>query len=277
VETLKKRYPFRLGTTSFIYPADYVTNVRQLAPYLDEIELLLLESTHLPSHNEIEELQHLGADHDITYNVHLPMDIDPASDQPDRRQASIASIANAIDRVAPLTPTTLTLHLTFSETEKRDTDVNGWQMRAVESMRQLLKTTGITADLISIETLDYPPFWLEPVVQMLGVSVCVDVGHVILHGFDLAQVLESFAAQTTMMHLHGVASGTDHRPVHHIKPDDRYTVSRFLQNFKGSVSIEVFNLKHLHESWIDFPDLMAVGSQDATWKQKTFNTDPGGP
>jgi sugar phosphate isomerase/epimerase len=260
VEALKKRYPFRLGTTSFIYPADYVTNVRQLAPHLDEIELLLFESANLPPRDDIEELQHLAADHDITYNVHLPMDVNLASDQPERRQTSIAAIAKAIDRVAPLAPTTLTLHLNFNGTGKRDGDVNAWQTRAAESITLLLKTTGIAARRISIETLDYPPFWLAPVVQMLGLSVCVDVGHVILYGFDLVQVLDLFAAQTTLMHLHGVAAGKDHLSVHHLKSDDRYTVSRFLQNFTGSVSIEVFSLKHLNESLVDFPDLMAVGS-----------------
>lgn len=39
----KGTFPFRLGTTSFIYPDNYETNVRLLAPYLDEIELLFLE------------------------------------------------------------------------------------------------------------------------------------------------------------------------------------------------------------------------------------------
>ena len=161
-KALKKRYSFRLGTTSFIYPADYVSNVRQLAPYFDEIELLLFESTHLPSSGEIDDLKALALNHDITYNVHLPMDIDLAADKLEMRRQGIISIAKAIDRVAPLQPTTHTLHLTFHQTEKGNALVDTWQTRATQSMAHLLKSTDIDAGRLSIETLDFSPLWLLP-------------------------------------------------------------------------------------------------------------------
>ena len=40
----KGQYPFRLGTTSFIYPAGYADNVTLIGPCVDEIELLFFES-----------------------------------------------------------------------------------------------------------------------------------------------------------------------------------------------------------------------------------------
>ena len=40
----KSGYPFRLGTTSFIYPAGWAENVARLAPLVDEVELLFFES-----------------------------------------------------------------------------------------------------------------------------------------------------------------------------------------------------------------------------------------
>ena len=55
-KSYKGRFPFTLATTSFIYPDDYVPNVRRLGPYLDEIELLCYESAHLPARGTIEEL-----------------------------------------------------------------------------------------------------------------------------------------------------------------------------------------------------------------------------
>jgi len=39
-KSYKHAYPFKLGTTSFIYPDGYVPNVKMLGPYMDEIELL---------------------------------------------------------------------------------------------------------------------------------------------------------------------------------------------------------------------------------------------
>ena len=43
-KSYKGLYPFRLGTTSFIYPDQYVPNVKSVGPFVDEIELLLFES-----------------------------------------------------------------------------------------------------------------------------------------------------------------------------------------------------------------------------------------
>lgn len=253
-----------MGTTSFIYPAGYVSNVRRLAPFFDEIELLALESDHLPSRNDIKELNSISKTHGITYNVHLPMDIDLAAESPETRRRSITSIAETLDRVAPLQPTTHTLHLTLARSpeSKSAADIEAWPPRVLESIALLLKTTGMAARRISVETLDFSPSRLAPIVETLDLSICVDVGHVILYGFNLAKVLKLFAARTTILHLHGVAAGRDHLAVRHFKPDDRKTISRYLQNFKGSVSIEVFNLEHLTDSIECFPDLMNLAKTE---------------
>ncbi|RLB86435.1 MAG: sugar phosphate isomerase/epimerase, partial [Deltaproteobacteria bacterium] len=57
--------PFRLGTTSFIYPDHLLPNVRQIGPFFDEIELLVFESQSkgvLPSRADIRELGQLSED-----------------------------------------------------------------------------------------------------------------------------------------------------------------------------------------------------------------------
>ena len=254
--SLKQRYPFRLGTTSFIYPADYASNVRLLAPFVDEIELLLFESHHLPSKEEIDGLADLAETQHITYNVHLPMDIELAGVTAEIRRQSIDAVASAMDRVAPLRPTTQTLHLTFNRSDPNPNGVGQWQHLAVESLTELLMRSGIAPRRISLETLDYDPLWLKPVVEALDLSVCVDVGHVILYGFDLQQVLDSFAARTTILHLHGVAEGRDHLALTQMRLDHRNTISSFLRGFTGSVSIEVFNLKRLKASLSYFPDFL---------------------
>ena len=69
-------YPFKIGTTSFIYPDHIIPNVKILGRYLDEIELLLFESTpdSLPSKEEITTLATLATELDLTYHIHLPLD-----------------------------------------------------------------------------------------------------------------------------------------------------------------------------------------------------------
>jgi len=82
-KSYKGLYPFKIGTTSFIYPAGYAQNVKMLGPYVDEIELLLFEGApdSLPSTQEIKKLLSLSKEFDLTYNVHLPTDIS-LSDNP---------------------------------------------------------------------------------------------------------------------------------------------------------------------------------------------------
>ena len=85
-------FPFKLGTTSFIYPDDYIPNVKMLGPYLDEIELLLFESLpadSLPTSGVIRELSELAGEHDVTYNIHLPTDVSISATQPQKQQQAV--------------------------------------------------------------------------------------------------------------------------------------------------------------------------------------------
>ena len=63
--------PFRLGTTSYIWPDDILPNVRQLAPLVDDIELVLFESdeygSNLPDKDVIAELKQLALAYGLTY------------------------------------------------------------------------------------------------------------------------------------------------------------------------------------------------------------------
>jgi sugar phosphate isomerase/epimerase len=254
--SLKHRYPFRLATTSFIHPADYSVNVRRLAPLVDEIELLFLERDHLPPASEISELQELADNLDITYNIHLPMDISLADPSPGIRSRSRDAIFKALELVATLDASTHTLHLTFREPDNHPDTVRAWQDCAVESLTLLLDKTPMAPRSLSVETLDFPPTWLAPVVMQLGLPVCVDVGHVIRFGFDLRETLNLFAQRIDIFHLHGVTGARDHRALNHLAPEFRKIVTPVLKAFRGTVSLEVFSYQDLIDSLDCFDDMM---------------------
>jgi hypothetical protein len=72
-KSYKGFYPFKLATTSFIYPDDYIPNVKMLGPFVDEIELLLFESNAIESFfsaSIIDKLQRLATDLNLSYNSH---------------------------------------------------------------------------------------------------------------------------------------------------------------------------------------------------------------
>src|SRR5262245_25369283 len=76
---LEPSTPFRLGTTSYIIPDDILPNVRYLADKVQDVELVLFEvddgPNNLPSSETVAELAALADAHDLTYTVHLPLDL----------------------------------------------------------------------------------------------------------------------------------------------------------------------------------------------------------
>ncbi len=97
-------FPFKLATTSYIYPDHILPNVTMLAPFLDEIELVLFESegqNNFPDDAQIKCLMNLCLHQDITFNVHLPIDIFLGDENEEIRSRGI-SIDKEIHRTNPL-------------------------------------------------------------------------------------------------------------------------------------------------------------------------------
>jgi sugar phosphate isomerase/epimerase len=253
-KSYKRRFPFRLATTSFIYPADWVTNVRRLGPYLDEIELLFLESSPdaLPTPAEIAALADLGRSLDVTYNIHLPYDVSACDPDPGRRAEAVDRLKQVIYLSAALAPTTHTLHLPFDKDHSA-----GWPQRAEDSIARLA-AAGVDPASLSIETLDYPLGLVADVVERHGLSVCIDVGHLIVHKMDVDAVLDRWLSRTAVVHLHGAAGGRDHLPLGQMPPQTMRPVLKSLRNFGGTVSLEVFSFDHLAAS---------LKSLDAFWRE----------
>jgi len=256
-KSYKGVYPFKLGTTSFIYPDRIIPNVKMLGHYVDEIELLLFESSpeSLPSNHEIEKLCVLSNKFDLTYNIHLPIDIFLSNPDPSERHIAMGTIKQIIDLTAPLSPSTFTLHLPYDETGFEAEQIKKWQERLYSSIKQLV-ATGINAKMISIETLAYPLNWVEEILIDFNFSVCIDLGHLILYGFDMEAVFNRYNKRTSIIHLHGVDNHQDHLPLDLLTKEEIETVLRILKQFTGVVSLEVFSydqlktsLKYLEKFW----------------------------
>jgi len=248
--SFKRQFAFRLSVPSFIYPAGYDDNVRLLAPFVDEIELLLFESdeSSLPPKSEIEALAALAVAHDISYNIHLPTDVDlAAAGDADRRQA-LERLSIAIDRVRPLSPTTHTLHLPYNEADTKASTIDNWVTRNLDGLGIILAANRLNPRQISIETLDYPPMWFKPIVTEIDLAVCIDIGHVLRYGYDLEKIWDLFGDRTTMVHLHGVCRGQDHLGLDRLPSQDLKRVQTCLSAYTGALSIEVFSYDRLSAS-----------------------------
>lgn len=248
-KSYKGLYPFKLGTTSYIYPDGYTQNVKMLAPYVDEIELLLFESApdSLPSNHEIKKLLLLSNEFDLTYNVHLPTDISLSDPEPSIRHTSMETLKRVIDLTASLCPSTYTLHLSYDEKGFDSEQIKKWQDRLYRSVGRFI-ATGVNPEIISIETLTYPMEWVENILNDFNLSVCIDLGHLMVYGFDMETVFNRYCHRTSIIHLHGVENHKDHLPLNMLSKEKSEIVMEILKRFNGVVSLEVFSYNHLKDS-----------------------------
>ena len=243
----KGRFPFKICTTSFIYPDDYIPNVKLLGPYVDEIELLMFESRGLdpiPPREVIAELGKLGEDLDLSFNVHLPTDVSISDTHPEAQHHAVQTLARVIDRVSPLNPSALILHVPGADPAA---DIRKWQDRIYRNLVKLL--SGIdNRKVIAIETLDYPLELLQEAIFDLDLAICLDLGHLMVYDYDVMEVFNRYAFKTSVLHLHGVEDSRDHISLDRLSARRVSTVLRILKKFTGVVSLEVFSYDNLKSS-----------------------------
>lgn len=246
----KGLFPFRLATTSFIYPDTYTANVIKTGPYFDEIELLFFEGPPPETESlidEIAELARLASSLDLSYNIHLPIDRNICDSDPTNREAAIGAIHGLIELTAPLSPTSFTLHVPFQGRPDDRQDVRFWLEHAHQGISKLLKT-GIPSRRLAVETLDYPIAWLEAIITEFDLSICLDIGHLIINQFPILGTYQRFADRICLIHLHGTCKNRDHLSLDQLEPSHLEEVMNLFSNYNQTVSIEVFNLDNLKKS-----------------------------
>lgn len=251
--TLSKSYrgmfPFKICTTSFIYPDHYIPNVKMLGPFVDEIELLMFESQpvdSIPSKSVIAELGQLSRQFDLSYNVHLPTDVSITDRDRARQNNAVDTLVRVMEQVQPLFPSALVLHLPFDGTLCRQ-NASIWRERVYQNLEKILPAIENNR-LIAIETLDYPLELVADILVDLDVSICLDLGHLMVYDYDVLEVYNKYEALTSVIHLHGVENRCDHMTLARLSDKSFLTVHQVLTRFTGVVSLEVFNFKDLDSS-----------------------------
>ncbi len=248
------RFPFRLGTTSFILPQDYLPNVRALAPLFDEVELLFFE-TPAAAHQAdlVTALAAVSEETGLGYNVHLPVDLPLCHPQGRERRRAAAALAELMAALDPLNATALTLHLPYTPPERHPQARRRWQAWVRESLEEIYRRVPAAAEGLTLENLDYPLEWLEAVIEEFDLKVCLDLGHLALAGADPLAAYRCWASRCPLIHLHAAVDGRDHLPLDRLGETMAEVVLGILEAFTGTVSLEVFSLDALHRStaWLE--------------------------
>jgi len=250
-KSYKRMFPFRLGTTSYIYPDHIVPNVAKLAPFLDEIELVLFESEgqdNYPDEVELRNLMNFCLKGEVGFNVHFPIDIFLGDKDEEVRLKGISVVKKVIERTLCLKPSLYTLHFDLRDKNGREeTDVDAWRKRLLQSAEEM-KGWGIETERISIETLSYPFEWIEDIVKKFEFSACLDIGHMLLYDLDIQSYLKKYLPQTSIIHLHGMENGVDHLGIDRLNGRMVDLIFSKLRSFTGILSIEVFSFRDLKNS-----------------------------
>ena len=249
-KSYKGLFPFKICTTSFIYPDHYIPNVKMLGPYMDEIELLLFESQGtdtLPSRTVIAELCRLAAEFDLSYNVHLPTDISISDRDPSRQRDAVETMVRVIELVHPLCPSALILHVPYIEELLKEHNVKKWQDRVYKNLEIILSAVE-NKNIIAVETLDYSLDLLEDLIVDLDLAICLDLGHLMVYDYDLLEVFNKYGFKTSVLHLHGVENDRDHLALDRLSEKSASSVLQVLKRFTGVVSLEVFSFDDLISS-----------------------------
>lgn len=266
------RYPFRLGTTSYILPADILPNVHYLAGLAAAIELVLFEVddglTNLPSAEATAELQALASAHHLSYTVHLPLDL-RLGDADDEHHISLLKARKVIECTRGLDPWAFVLHLDGRGVRKGADarQLAQWQTRACRALEIVGGWAG-GVEKLAVENLEgYPLDFIDPIIERVPASRCVDVGHLWLDGHDPRPHLEAALPRTRVTHMHGIAA-RDHQSLAHVPVEQLHSIVELLlqANYRGVVTLEVFSEADLHSSLIAFDQAWTAVTGQRTWK-----------
>jgi sugar phosphate isomerase/epimerase len=269
-----KKVPFRIGTTSYILPADILPNVQYLAGQVDDVELVLFEveagGGNLPDAETIAQLAKIAVGNDLTYSVHLPLDLRLGDDDLSREQ-SLRKALQVMQATADLDPFAYVLHLDGRsiQQEYRSQNWRDWCVRTRRALSRLIEQVE-NPGLLAVENLEhYPPEFWDEALEGMPVSRCVDVGHLWVDGYDALPYLESHIADARVIHIHGHAQ-RDHQSLNLVAPEELTRVIDFLVtcNFSGVMTMEIFGEGDFRSSRETLLNVLRGMDLEARWENR---------
>jgi hypothetical protein len=240
---MRNIYSWVLGTTCFVYGLDISRNLDFLANQVEDIELIWYDlkngPSNLPTPALIDKLITVKNQHNLSYTIHLPLDIKQDPAQP--TDISLLLAKKVISFSLALEPAAYVFHL-----ESRmlsDCFENSNYDRLFFAIEKLLSFSMTSPELFSLENLEFSPlFYYTPVYEKFPISRCIDIGHLWKDGSDPLPILQEYLHQTKVIHLHGVQDGQDHISLDTVASSQLVPVVDYLKaNYAGVLTLEVFS------------------------------------
>lgn len=249
----------RIGTTSYIIPADILPNLNILKDIVEDVELVLFESdafSNLPAASDVREMGRIADDAGLTFTVHLPLDAYPGAENENERKQSANKWLRVMDLMAPLSPFGWVVHLNDppndppGEKGGENPSWDHWLEQCGKTIDALISRT--KPELLCVETLSYDFGGVLPLVMEKNCSICIDIGHLVLAGRDIPAILDAWLPHTRIIHLHGVNSaGKDHVDIGHLDPgllDGILAAIKADRSVPRVLTLEIFSREELERA-----------------------------
>jgi sugar phosphate isomerase/epimerase len=181
----------------------------------------------------------------------LPLGLSLGAVDEEERRTSVKKALRIVELTSPLNPAAYVVHF---EGEQRglipSKNMKGWTLGLRASVAELLNSA-IPSHLFCVETLDYPFALVDPIVFEFGLSVCLDIGHVLLKSYPLDAYLAKYQERIRVFHAHGIRENKDHRDMGALGDSDLALVFGSLgvwRSFAPVFTLEVFDENDLRLS-----------------------------
>jgi sugar phosphate isomerase/epimerase len=242
VPDVKGRFPFKLGTTSYVYPSDILTNVRLLAGRVDAVQLVLFEGDYssIPTPADMHELLLIGRDNDLRYIVHFPIDYRLGDPDEGVRRLALDQHSRIADLTAPIAHG----FVVHAEAARYDDAALSWFDAAFGVLRERIPG----AIPLCLENLN--PWFNrnDPVRRKHSLHACIDIGHLLLQAGDIEQHWQRYHSESPVIHLHGCRDGRDHQSLSVNETPVNDALRRLLMAYHGTVILELFSTPDTIES-----------------------------
>jgi len=256
--------PFRLGSTSYVYPGDLVENAQRLRPVVDDVELVLFHTparSNMPDDVTIARLAEVAGD-GLTFSLHLPTHLRLTHHDVGERNRSTDQAAELIERCHPLPLSGIVVHLEGGEPSDGDRGAwEKWQRAAIGTLSALVPLRAVPLCVENIER--YPFELLLPVVECSGVDLCLDIGHLWKMGRNAGPLLRAWLPRASMIHLHGWDGTRDHRALTVTPPAALGAILSELaeSRWRGLLTLEVFQEDFWHSRDVLLKAISEIGDE----------------
>lgn len=204
------------GGTSWVKPGTFAENMREVSRDADAMQFVLFDckyGSNIPSKDEVRALAELKHELTMEVVVHFPDNIELCKGDVERTRGE-DSCLRIMELFAPLEPYAWVGHFLGAPHAGYPrfpaADMDSWNKNIRQSMSRLALASN-TPRRICAETLDYNFNTVYSAALDCGISVCLDIGHIIRYRYNVLGNLAKYLPLTRVLHIHGVGpDGTDH-------------------------------------------------------------------